>query len=342
MLTAGAIPSAGALTPVLFQGDCALPALETSATKPIDAAANCPFLSRMCRRAGRDSCLLYIAPDASYYSPPERAGSLIEEAAARLQIPVGPVDLDHPILDNETVMLGLPAARFSHVWADGAPLLVFDWSGKSGDPWAAPSLKHDGLKRVAGSNTATEWVDLSSKVKLRERDTQLDPGVRNSWETDETVKVPVAGSLFVFSQVGASVPAIEQRQSKWVGKTGVGVKLKPWLLQELQVRGGPAVYYDDTEKLSPGQSPERSELFLEAVTKLPLPVVGPLNVEYTGEAVPAATPADKNQVNQDVKLALPFSNSGQFHVGAKYRWEAASATPWMDRMQLYVGVQSKW
>jgi hypothetical protein len=66
-----------------------------------------------------------------------------------------------------------------------------------------------------------------------------------------------------------------------------------------------------------------------------------VNVEYTSYAVPAATSADRNTINQDVKFALPIG-SGQFHVGAKYKWEAASATPWMDRMQVYMGVQNKW
>jgi hypothetical protein len=232
--------------------------------------------------------------------------------------------------------------RFSHAWSDGAALLLFDWSGKSNPVPGSPNLKLDGVKRVADSSTATEWADLSSKIKLRERDVHLDPTVRNAWETDESVKLPVAGTLFVFGQMGASTPAVEQGQYKWLGKTGVGMKLKPWLMQEVQIRGGPAVRYDDTEKLSPGQSPERSELFLEAATKVPVPVIGALNVEYTGNTVPPATPADRNAVNQDVKLALPFNGGGQFHVGAKYKWETASATPWMDRMQVYMGFQNKW
>src|SRR5207248_3903671 len=140
-----------------------------------------------------------------------------------------------------------------------------------------------------------------------------------------------------FGQLGASTAAVEEQQHKWLGRTGVGLKLKPWFLEEVQVRGGPAMRYDATGKKA-GQSPERSELFLEAVTKLPLPVIGPLNVEYTSYAVPGATPADRGQVNQDVKLALPLSSGGQFHVGAKYRWEAAaSPTPWVDRMELYMG-----
>jgi hypothetical protein len=211
------------------------------------------------------------------------------------------------------------------------------------DPWAAaPALRPDGDKRVAKSNTDGDWGALNSKITLRDRADPLDPSRRGTWETDETLKMPVAGPLFLFGQFGASSPAVEEQQHKWLGRTGVGVRLKPWPLEEVQVRGGPAVRYDDTAKLKAGQSPERSELFLEAVTKVPLPVVGPLNVEYTGFAVPAATAADRGQINQDVKFAMPFRGGNEFHVGAKYRWEdAPSPTPWVDRMQLYMGLQLK-
>jgi Protein of unknown function, DUF481 len=239
------------------------------------------------------------------------------------------------------VLPQLAALQWSHqdVWSNGAPLLLLDWSAGAAGPGNA--LRPDGVKRVANAKADGDWAALSSKVALRERDDRLDPSIRNTWETDESLRMPLGGPLFVFGQLGASSPSVEQQQLKWLGKTGVGVKLKPWPLQEVQVRGGPAVRYDDTS-LTRGQSPERSELFLEAVTKLPLPVVGPLNVEYTSYAVPAATPSDHNQINQDFKLAVPLSSGGQFHVGAKYKWEnAAAATPWVERMEIYMGVQLK-
>jgi hypothetical protein len=299
--------------------------------------------ARAGRRAG-DKLEQYLDPDSR---PAEsHQWSLIEQAERLLETPRtkgrttgrSVTDVDTPTLTDEAPVRNM----FSRTWSDGAPLLLFDWSGKSTSLDVMPGLKLDGVKRVAQANTATDWADVSSKVKLRERDAHLDPTVPNAWETDESVKVPVGDSLFVFGQLGASTPAVEQRQYRWLGRTGFGMKLKPWLLREVQVRGGPAVRYDDTEKLSPGQSPERSELFLEAATKVPLPILGPVNVEYSGYAVPAVTPTDRNCVNQDVKLALPFSGGGQFHVGAKYKWETASVTPWMDRTEVYMGVQSKW
>jgi hypothetical protein len=288
------------------------------------------------------------APVDGLFAPPAPPPShyFIEDAAARLRGDAGlfcAINADSPIDRDATPVRPLRSTlSFTEGGPPAAPLFLYDWSAASADPWTPRGLRHDGPQRVADAKTDADWGALTSKVKLRERDDPLDPSLRNTWETDESLRLPVAGPLFLFGQLGGSSPSAEQRQLKWLGKTGIGVKLKPWLLQEVQVRGGPAVRYDSTTTLSPGQSPERSELFLEAVTKVPLPVVGPLNVEYTGYAVPAATPTDRNQINQDFKLAVPLSSGGQFHVGAKYRWEnVPSSTPWVDRMELYMGVQLK-
>src|SRR5262245_28800916 len=227
------------------------------------------------------------------------------------------------------------------VWSDAAPLLTADFGRLAPDPSLTAGLRPEGDKHVAKSSADFEWAALNSKTAVRDRDAKLDPSRRATWETDETLKMPVAGPLFLFGQLGASTTAVEEQQHKWLGRTGVGLKIKPWFLQEVQVRGGPAMRYDATGKKT-GQSPERSELFLEAMTRLPLPVIGPLNVEYTSFAVPAGTASERGQINQDFKLAMPFRGGNEFHVGAKYRSEdSPSTTPWIDRMQLYMGVQLK-
>jgi len=228
-----------------------------------------------------------------------------------------------------------------NVWSDAAPLLTADFGRLTPDQSQMVGLRPDGDKHVAKSSADLDWAALNATTAVRDRDAKLDPSRRATWETDETVKMPVAGPLFLFGQLGASTPAVEQQQHKWLGRTGVGLKLKPWFLQEIQVRGGPAMRYDATDRKA-GQSPERSELFLEALTKVPLPVIGPLNVEYTGFAVPAGTASERGQINQDFKLAKPFRGGNEFHVGAKYRTEdSPTTTPWLDRMQLYMGVQLK-
>lgn len=274
---------------------------------------------------------------------PPLAASVMEGSAGLSRYPwLGPGDWDGSIFDGAGA-LPLGRDQFSIPWRDGAPLLFFNWPSNFSDSRGMSPLPTEGTQRVARAKTDMEWADLSSKIKLRERDLQLDPGVRHAWESDETVKMPVAGSMFVFGQLGASSSDAEQRQITWVTKTGVGFKVKPWLLQEVQVRGGPAMRHDDSIATAGNPATERSELFLEAVTKLPLPVVGALNVEYTSYTIPAVNPAERNLVNQDVRLAKPFSSGGEVHFGAKYRWDTnPSATPWMDRMGVYLGVQNKW
>jgi hypothetical protein len=228
-----------------------------------------------------------------------------------------------------------------NVWSDAAPLLTSDFGRLAPGTGVTSGLLPDGDKHVAKSNTDFEWAALNSKISVRDRDALLDPSRRSTWETDETLKMPVAGPLFLFGQLGASTAAVEEQQHKWLGRTGVGLKIKPWFLEEVQVRGGPVMRYDATSKKA-GQSPERSELFLEAVTKLPMPVIGPLKVEYTSFAVPAGTASERGQINQDVKLAKPFRGDNEFHVGAKYHTDdSSSPTPWIDRMQIYMGVQLK-
>ena len=78
---------------------------------------------------------------------------------------------------------------------------------KSADPLAAPTLRHDG-PHAGGHGQPRRPIRRTcpAKVKLRERDADLDPSARNAWETDETVKLPVAGSVFVFNQVTGSTP----------------------------------------------------------------------------------------------------------------------------------------
>src|SRR5262249_23110859 len=124
-----------------------------------------------------------------------------------------------------------------NVWSDAAPLLTGDFGRLAPGPVAG--LRPDGDKHVAKSNTDFEWAALNSKIAVRDRDTLLDPSRRSTWETDETVKMPVAGPLFLFGQLGASTPAVEEQQHKWLGRTGVGLKLKPWFLEEVHIPAAP-------------------------------------------------------------------------------------------------------
>lgn len=199
------------------------------------------------------------------------------------------------------------------------------------------------IQRAYSTRVGGEWAALTSNIACREPDPSPGASGLTSWETGELLRVPVAGeSLFIFGQFDAGSPSVEQQKLRWTGRTGVGVKVRPGLVEEVRLRGGPAVRYDDSARVPRGQAPEQSELFLEVAARVPVPLVGPINVEYVGVAVPAATPNDRDRAEQDLKFALPFSPGSQFHVGAKVRWEdAPTVTPWTDRMQLYMGLQMK-
>jgi hypothetical protein len=205
--------------------------------------------------------------------------------------------------------------------------------------WLTNGFREEDIRRSLGRQFDLDWAKLNSKVVLI--DPNANPYVpirRSGWKTDESLKLPLAGSLFVVGQLQANSGSIEYQQYEFIGRTGVGMRLPEWLGGEIQVRSGrsKANYDTDTESMFPG----KVTTFFELATKWP--VLGRLNLEYTGKAIPAPTSADHDVWKQELKLALPFSDSGQFHVGARYRWEdAATQSPWHERMNVFIGLQMK-
>lgn len=276
-----------------------------------------------------------FAPPFDASPPPPSAPSFIDAVTKRFHRAVPADGEASAIIDPQRVMALRPNAA---VWADAVPLLTGDLKPSSDRPWT-----DDGFRRIARQTTGGGWGSHTARIELRERNLGLlDPATPRTWETGEKLKMPVAGPLFAFAQLDASSPSVEQQQHRWLGKYGVGVTLKPWALdQEVSLRGGPALRYDDTSGPLRGNSSERSEVFVEAATKVPVPVLGALEVEWTGYAVPAATTAERNVLNQDLRLAKPLGGGSEVYMGARYRWEDAGATPWVDRAQLYLGLQLK-
>jgi hypothetical protein len=200
-----------------------------------------------------------------------------------------------------------------------------------------PELRRDGDRRRKKHKMAADWGSLGGEVSIRDPDLVREDPLRRgtSWATDESVRVPLGDSLFVFGSVDAANDSVEQRQLRYLTKTGVGVKLRPWLLNEVQLRGGPAKRFDEID------GTDRSEMFVEVSTKLAVPLLGPIDVEYSGFAVPAVTLAERDRLNQNLRFILPLGGgSSEFHVGARW-WsiEADHSTPWVDRTHLFLGVQ---
>lgn len=209
---------------------------------------------------------------------------------------------------------------------------------------AAPNLRRDGDRHSNKTRIEGDWAAITSRSTIRDPDLIRDDpvGRGHAWSSDESLRVPIGDTLFLYSSAEVASDNAWQRQPRWLGRTGFGIKLKPWLLNEVQLRGGPGVSYDESNRDASG-SAERSELFLEVTTKVPLPVLGLCNLEYTGSALTAIAATERERLNSNVRFAKPLADGwSELQFGAKW-WseDAATATPWIDRAQLYLGLQLK-
>ena len=217
-------------------------------------------------------------------------------------------------------------------------------AGSAPNPWSMSGLRRDPGRLT--SKQETQFDVLQSQVKFDLPDPEQmrwDPLYSREWKAEESLKlalpvaVPLADSTFLFSSLDSKAASFDYQQMKVVGKTGVGVKWTPLPRSELQIRGGPMVTYTDPYASSRS---ERSQVMVELLAKAPL--FGQLQLEYTGTALPALLPTDKDEIKQDLKVALPIGPGSEFYLGARYRWEYVNTpTPWIERAQLYLGLELK-
>jgi len=201
--------------------------------------------------------------------------------------------------------------------------------------WFSLGFRSDGTKLSFGREQAVELGKLRSKVVLFDADSaKMTPLRKSAWLTENQLLAPMAGPVYLIGQVGANSESQEWQQYKLVGRTGVGWKLPAWLGGDVQIRGGKALTNFDAERQS--MIPDQSRTFLELVTKWALP--GSLQLEFLSESV--MNPAGNDLQKRDLRLAVPITQSGQVHFGAKY-WSMPSSDPaaWRDRMRFYMGVQ---
>ena len=224
-----------------------------------------------------------------------------------------------------------PVSPPQEVFSD---LLLQIWlEGSTGSSKSDPGrLQHTGESLIEFGKLKAK-LDLPDPTDLRE----LPYSARN-WNAQESLNVPlpVVDSVFMFGQFDSKGDVYNNQQLTMKGKTGVGWKWSPFSRSELQLRTGPVVNYADV--YNPVKSSEKSQLSVELQAKLDL--FGPLQLQYSGEALPALVQADHRTLLQDLKIALPFGTNQELHIGAKYRWEdTLSSTPWLDRAQLYMGLK---
>jgi hypothetical protein len=211
------------------------------------------------------------------------------------------------------------------------------------DAWSALGFQTDDRhRRKTGRKAEGEWGQASTSVVLFDAaDEDRVPAYRRAWSTEESLKVSLAQPVYVYGQVGATSDAADAQAVQFTGKTGIGLRWEPLPKSELQLRTATEVSYGDPNApLARYAAPATSQLALELLAKAPL--MGPLRMEYTGTALPARTLTERDQLKQDLRVAMPLGEAGQVHVGARYRWDGPlTPTPWIDRAELYMGLSLK-
>jgi hypothetical protein len=206
------------------------------------------------------------------------------------------------------------------------------------NPWSAWDSAARAPKKVGGKSEG-EWGALAAQTTVQDGwapSAWEEPAWKRSWQTNQSYRLPLAGPVFVFGQLGANSEEAAQQDMQVTGQTGLACKLPLSPAADVQVRGGPRVAY--TDPLRPERTSAHSDWLLEVQARLPL--VARVGLEYQGTAAPALTPVDHDWVNQDVHLAFPVGAAGKFQLGAKHRWQDAGNTRGgADGTQVYMGLE---
>ncbi|WP_020474949.1 hypothetical protein [Zavarzinella formosa] len=189
------------------------------------------------------------------------------------------------------------------------------------------------------------------KVDVPNPDLVTQPAAGRTWTTEDRFQIPVpialpiAEQMFVYGQFGGNGDTLNNRSTTLNGKTGVGMKWSPLGSTEVQLRYGTLLNYTDVFAATRFQ--ERAQPALEFAAKMPL--VGAWHLDYTGSALPAVQATVRDQIKQELRLAVPLgTGDNEFEFGARYRWDvipsqsqsqSQAQTPWIDRAQLFMGLK---
>jgi hypothetical protein len=220
-----------------------------------------------------------------------------------------------------------PAAPGTTASDDGSTFVPFN-SWASLRPGDRDRRKLEDQAEVGGLG------QLSSEVVFRAPERTFDtPFERGEWSRQDTLKLPVAGPLALFGQTALNGDYAADQNMTVVGRTGAILKLPTGIGSALELRGGPAIKYNDALR-----SDRAASLLMEVQAKWP--IIAGIGLEYSGAALPALTPLDRPKFDQDLGLAIPVSG-GKLKLGAKHHWEQQfqGTTPGATNMELYVGVE---
>jgi hypothetical protein len=194
-------------------------------------------------------------------------------------------------------------------------------------------------------STTAQLFKRSTIIETPQQTDIRSPYAGRNWNAEEKLQIPIpistplAEQMFVLGQFNGSGDSLNNQQTTITGKTMVGMKWMMMGQSELQLRYGTIFNADGTT----GQTRfiEKTQPAVELLARMPL--LGPWSIEYTGSALAGLTPLDRDQLRQELRLAVPLGRGDdEFEFGARYRWEvvpAAMATPWTDRAQLFMGIK---
>ena len=198
----------------------------------------------------------------------------------------------------------------------------------------------DRERRKLKNASETDWGLVKSEFVWQAPERDKDsPFERGNWSTEDLFAVPLSGPLYVFGEVTMAGEYAADQAMKVTGKTGVLWRVPVAGGSAIEVRGGPTVKYNDAMKLEKGK--ETGTMLWEVKAKAPL-LIGPVGLEYLGEAQPGNTPEDRSTLKQDLNLYLPYNDGvGKFKLGAKHRWEPGTTETRTvsGLMQLYLGIE---
>jgi hypothetical protein len=208
---------------------------------------------------------------------------------------------------------------------EGRPLFLDD---------EKPTEPEGGLEQHR-QTTQIFGANLTSQVTVnRDRQRWEEPALPyQPWRTEESLQMEVLGPFFAFGQFGAAPDTNPSRELRVSSRGGLGCKMELLPGAELQLRGGPVMTF--RERLGG----EEAQWLLEVQAKYALPLR--LGLEYQGSAMPALNPAARDCVTQDVRLAVPLSDYGQFRVALAISGRTADVPAVGRGMQLYLGVELK-
>lgn len=210
-----------------------------------------------------------------------------------------------------------------------------------GDAWMPKGLYRDPDRWRYRVDNRDPLYRLVTRIEVPNPGEITVPHLGRNWYAEERLHVPVpltlpvADQLFMFGQFYGSGDSLNNQQTSINGKTGVGMK---WSLIGTDVQLRYATIFAYADMYRPTRFSERTLPALEILANRSF--IGPLQIEYMGSAIPALTPADRDQFRQELRFALPLQGENELEFGARYRWEyGPGALPWVDRAQLFFGVK---